>query len=403
MISKKFTDITAADFLHLIEGNVQERKTLEYKAMLPSNSDGDKKEFLADVSSLANTEGGDLIFGLREVDGVLQSELGVVVANTDEEIARLENIARDGIFPRIGLEMRAVDAGGGNTVILIRTKASLEAPHRVIFKGHDKFYRRNSNGKYAMDVGELRSSFLQSGELTERIRRFRTARITDIKAGDTPLPLTQNVSFVAVHIVPLSSFSTSFRVSSATLSELQRGQHSSVFTPPFSPQGWNHRINLDGVVAYSPVNDPLITGKYTQLYRDGRIEMIDTWLLRWNAEQEEANTRRMIPMYSLEEWTMRDVGRSIQLLTELEVQPPFYVFVSLVGTEGATVAPPSGHIFMDNDQITEKELLLPEVVIENTTDNLHHKFRPVFDMIWNAAGVSRSLNFDDSDDFNARA
>ena len=100
---------------------------------------------------------------------------------------------------------------------------------------------------------------------------------------------------------------------------------------------------------------------------------------------------------------MKDVGRSIRLLTQLEFQPPFYAFVSLVGTEGATVAPPSGHIFMDNDPITQKELLLPEVVIESVDDNLHHKFRPVFDMIWNAAGVSRSLNFDDNDDFNQRA
>ncbi len=126
MISKKLTDITKEDLQHLVENNTQERKTLEYKSALPDNSDGGKKEFLADISSLANTEGGDLIFGLNETDGTLQSEIGIIVANTDAEIARLENIARDGIFPRIGLEMKAVNIDEVKIAIIIRTKASLE-------------------------------------------------------------------------------------------------------------------------------------------------------------------------------------------------------------------------------------------------------------------------------------
>jgi hypothetical protein len=99
---------------------------------------------------------------------------------------------------------------------------------------------------------------------------------------------------------------------------------------------------------------------------------------------------------------MAYVDQAIKLLTALEFQPPFYVFISLIGTGGMTVSPPSGHIAFHYENITQKELLLPEVVIENTTDNLHHKFRPIFDMIWNAAGISHSLNFDEDDNFNSR-
>ncbi len=376
---------------------MQERKTLEYKSALPTNSDGDKKEFLADVSSLANTEGGDLIFGLREVDGSLQNDIGIIVENTDEEIARLENIVRDGISPRIGLDVRAIDIEGGRIVIIVRTKASFETPHRVIFGRHDKFYKRNSNGKYPMDVGELRSAFLQSGELTERIRRFRTTRIGDIKTGDTPFPLTQNDYFIAVHIVPLTAFSTSFRLSSATLSELQRGGYGAAFSPFHHGGGWSHRINLDGVVAYRTMNDPIVWS-YGQLYRDGRFEGVESSILSDAAGEQH----KRMPMYSVEGDTMVYVQQTLGLLTRLEIQPPFYVFVSLVGTEGLTVSPPTGRVPFGYEPITQKELLLPEVVIENVTDNLHHKFRPVFDMIWNAAGVSRSLNFDDDDNFRLR-
>ncbi len=219
-----------------------------------------------------------------------------------------------------------------------------------------------------MDVGELRVAFLQSGELIERVKIFRSDRIADIKTGETPFPLVQNKAFIAIHIIPMSAFSTSFRISSATIAMLQSG-HSNLFKPPYMPNGWSHRINLDGIVAYSTVNDP-ITGKYTQLYRDGKIEAVETSILHWNAEEVNPMTRRMMPMYSIEAETMAYVKQSLELLTTLEFQAPFYVFISLVGTDGLTVSPPTGHIAFHYENIVQKELLLPEVVIENMTDNL---------------------------------
>jgi hypothetical protein len=40
------------------------------------------------------------------------------------------------------------------------------APHRV--KANDKFYGRNSKGKYPLDVSELRTAFMLSEQLTEK-------------------------------------------------------------------------------------------------------------------------------------------------------------------------------------------------------------------------------------------
>lgn len=392
MIRKRLDEITKADFKLLVENNIQERKTLEYKAVLPDNSDGGKKEFLADISSLANTEGGDLIFGLREDKGILQEDIGLEITNPDAEVARLENIAREGLSPRITLDISAIEVDSKH-VIAVRTKASLEAPHRVIFKGYDKFYRRNSNGKYAMDVTELRSTFLQSGELTERIRRFRTTRIADIKAGDTPLPIPDPSAFYVIHVFPLTSFSTSFRITSKTLRELKEGRHATLFAPLYV-SGWSHRINLNGIVAYAADRgDNVLT--YTQFYGDGKIEALDNSTIPARAKTEH----KILPMGSIEAGTMEYVARMIQLLSTFEFQPPFYVFLSLVGVEGCTVSTPAEHVSIDRERIIQKDLLLPEIVIENVSDNLAHKFKPVFDMIWNAAGVSRSLNFDEDGNF----
>ncbi len=392
MIRKKLNDITKDDLELLVENNVQERKTLEYKAILPDNSDGGRKEFLADISSLANTEGGDLVFGLCEVDGTLQEEIGLEISNADAEVSRLENMARDSISPRITLDVCAVEVDS-KQVIIVRTKASLEAPHRVIYKGSDKFYKRNSNGKYAMDVAELRSTFLQSGKLTECIRRFRTARITDIKAGDAPLTISNPSVFFAIHIVPLTAFSTSFRITPKILLELKEGKHSSLFQP-LRASGWSHRINLDGAVVYSTdTNNDMMT--YTQFYGDGKIEALDNFTLSASAERGS----NILPMGGIEGLTMSYVAKMLQLLATFEFQPPFYVFVSLVGIEGFTVSKPEGFISSDTELITQKELLLPEVVIENISDDLSQKFKPIFDMIWNSAGVSRSLNYDEDGNF----
>lgn len=43
MIAKSVDQITEEDLQALVDNSVMERKTLEYKQMLPSNSDSDKK------------------------------------------------------------------------------------------------------------------------------------------------------------------------------------------------------------------------------------------------------------------------------------------------------------------------------------------------------------------------
>ncbi|MCD6594362.1 ATP-binding protein, partial [bacterium] len=66
MIAKNIDQISEEDLQALIDNSVLEGKTIEYKQSLPGNSDSDKKEFLADISSFANASGGDLIYGILE-------------------------------------------------------------------------------------------------------------------------------------------------------------------------------------------------------------------------------------------------------------------------------------------------------------------------------------------------
>jgi len=107
--SKQIKSIEESDFQSLVNNQVLESKTIEYKESLPGNSDSDKKEFLADVSSFANASGGHLIFGIKETEGVPTELCGLELTNVDAEKLRLENTIRDGIEPRTpGVSIRAV-------------------------------------------------------------------------------------------------------------------------------------------------------------------------------------------------------------------------------------------------------------------------------------------------------
>jgi hypothetical protein len=63
-LSKPLDAIAESDIQSLVDNKVAEAKIIEYKSVLPGASDGDKREFLSDVSSFANTIGGHLIYGV---------------------------------------------------------------------------------------------------------------------------------------------------------------------------------------------------------------------------------------------------------------------------------------------------------------------------------------------------
>jgi predicted HTH transcriptional regulator len=76
--------------LELIAARAPETNIIEYKRETYGNALRDDLEFLADVSSLANTSGGDLIIGIAATQGV-PDEPVPFTGDFDAEINRLES------------------------------------------------------------------------------------------------------------------------------------------------------------------------------------------------------------------------------------------------------------------------------------------------------------------------
>lgn len=242
---KKANEISEDDLDSLIHAQKREGKDIDYKLKLISHSDGDKREFLYDVSSFANASGVHLIIGIREQDGLPIELLGLELEDIDAEILRLDNIIRDGIEPRIsGVQIHPVSLKSGLIAIIIRIPRSWAMPHMVSYQGVTKFYSRNSAGKYPLDISEIRALFSLSETINEKIRNFRIERIGQIVAGDTPVQLP-NTAKTVLHLTPLTSFDVS---SSRDLANFEKF---SVHLRPLYSSGWNHRFNFDGFLTYS--------------------------------------------------------------------------------------------------------------------------------------------------------
>jgi hypothetical protein len=210
--NKSVLSLTENDLLALIADKEPEGKTLDYKRDLVGKGDTEKKEFLYDVSSFANTQGGHL--GMEEKNGEAVNLLGLADINPDQEILRLQQMIRDGIRPPvIGVQSVRIQLSNGSVAIVMHIPKSWNPPHQVTYQNAFRFYGRGTNGKYPLDVDELRSVFSLSASAAERLKLFRIERIAKIVAGDTPLPL-ENGPKMITHVLPLAAF-TSARLSTS--------------------------------------------------------------------------------------------------------------------------------------------------------------------------------------------
>jgi len=324
MIQKRIDAIVADDLQALVNNGVREGRTIDYKRELPGGSDGEKKEFLADVSSFANAAGGDLVYGVVAKDGVPESIPGLADFNEDKERLRLESTIRDGVEPRVPrMHLKVIPGFPNGPVLVLRVPRSWSAPHMVTFKGSSRFFSRNSAGKFLMDVTEIRTAFEAAGDLPERIRRWRDERLGRIVANEGPMLLASSACLV-VHLIPLESLTNPWRFDANDF------RAKSVNFRPLGASGWDERFNVDGLLTFSVSRENRnLVQSYTQLFRSGRIEAVNAHCL------DEHNGNRFLASV----WYEREIlGATQAYLTGLEalgVDLPIVFLLAIMGAKGA--------------------------------------------------------------------
>jgi len=372
MIAKPLSSITEADLRLLIDEKVPEGKQIEYKRELPEGGDKGTINFLRAVTAFANTQGGDLIYGINAADGIPIDLSPLSMTSGDLVLQRFENLCRDGVQPRLArVQYMLVPIADGGTVLVVRIQKSWSAPHRVTALNHAQFYGRNSAGAYQLDVAELRQAFTLSDTVVERIRAFRANRLLALGNGESPLPLKEG-ALIVLHVIPLQSMTSDIRIDMAANSGGVQNLR------PLGASGWNHRINLDGRLTYRNVSDGKSYG-YAQLFRNGIIEAVSV--------EEARDGRKIIASVAYEQYILQALNSYFPALNELGISPPAYLFLSLLGVKDYT---------FKGCNTEHDNILLPEVTIEQWGGSPATVMRPAFDMVWNAFGFDQSLNYDET-------
>ncbi|HYH09057.1 MAG TPA: ATP-binding protein, partial [Thermoanaerobaculia bacterium] len=273
MIERPFSSVTRADVDALVASARREDRLIEYKRSLPSNSDHDKREFLADVSAFANAAGGDLLYGVDEEDGVPTAVPGLTISSVDDEILRLQSILRDGIQPRIpALEIRAIEAIGVDPVILLRVHPSWTGPHMVVFKGGSRFFVRDVGQRHQLDVNELRDAFVAAEGVGERLRRFRDERVAKVLIGDTPIATWSHPATI-IHVIPaMLRRGNSLDPRAVGDKWMVLNETKFIYYP-------SSRINFDGLLLYSgpAYEHDKRSHSYVQVFRTVAVEAVSTF------------------------------------------------------------------------------------------------------------------------------
>lgn len=390
---KRLETIGEADIRALVENRVPESIRLEFKRDLVGTSDDAKKEFLKDVCALANSRGGDLVFGITEDDGVAAELSPISNPSMDAEIRRLASMIADGLEPRLTTcRIAGIRLSDGGAAIVVRVPLSWNRPHRVAFKGHRRFYRRRDRSVYEMDVSELRAAFAEAGEAQVRLLAFRDARLLRIRRGE-PMVMKGSGRLI-LHLVPLRPEESAVNIEKAYFLP-------DAFDPPGN-LGRSRRVTFDGLLISDNASDGVSARlSLVQLFRDGSLEVVRGDLV--HSEPRKPELRWLLSGRIVE--VVNEVPRFLRSLAAMDVLGPFAALLSLLDVDSTVIEdahqPPAG----SRTTCDRVDLLLPMALLEDPGDpsDVFRNLRAPLDALWNDFGYLRCPLFTDQGEWRAAA
>ena len=368
MLNRPFDQIDHHDLEALVANAVSERRDLEFKRDLPGETPDEVREFLNDVTSLANAQGGDLIFGMEATEGVATALVGLtLVKSQDETLQRLENILRESIDPRLsGIRMEWIPIEAPRGAIVIRVPASLAAPHRVRYRKSGLFYGRNSRGKYEMDAQELRIAFTQSEQLPQKIRQLHAEAVA--AAGGTDMPFALNGDPAAVvSTIPLGFFRESRDLNIT---------HETAQAPVEVSGAMSWILTLDGVLMHTPISEGNLVRSYALTHRSGRTDV--AWTLG-GLRESQGEQRRLVWPRRFEKGLLDAAGSTVPRLRPFGIEGPWVVLVTIIGVRGFQMIVGDGYAsqpaWRDTAQFRE---LVVDQINETTLLSLFQSFWLLF-------------------------
>jgi Putative DNA-binding domain len=243
--------------------SLSESVTFDAKKEIPPKN----VDTATDVSALANTAGGVLLYGLDEDKGGCPCILNPIPLAGQRE--RIEQIIRTSVDEIPQFNISAIETLRDSTIgyIVVLVPPSERAPHMVIVKGERRFYGRGETGNYILSQGEV-------ARLYERRQLVSSSISPLLEQAIATSPIPANERFAHLHIVAtpllrddslLAKAQKPGQSTSEMLTELVvlvRGDNTlspSSYSPDFNPPtyGWvRHPESYVGKLSYAEPTNP---------------------------------------------------------------------------------------------------------------------------------------------------
>jgi hypothetical protein len=194
---------TANDLLRLVERQIPESPSLEYKSELPLGSRRERVEVLKDLTGMGNGGGGTVIFGISE-DPELDGVPGALAPLTDMGlIGALEDIARSGVRPTLLYEMDTIRLDDRRFALIVRVRRSPLGPYMIESYGETRYYVRHGSRTAPMTEREVSDAYALSA-------RAQESRAATWEAHAMPLDPPTDQPWLTVAAIPEEPLSEVF-------------------------------------------------------------------------------------------------------------------------------------------------------------------------------------------------
>jgi len=276
-----------------------------------------KNELRNDICSFANADGGDIIFGMPEKNGLASSIIPIAIENIDKFELELRNVLLPIQPATPPVDFAFIHVENGYIVVIHIEKGMLKPYITIEDQTAFRFFVRRGNGKEPMSYSEISNNFLHAASLATEIKRFRAERLSEL-IEDNP------GKFGVVHVIPATFTNPADFIPICDL--LCKAGKVPV------PIQLNNYIrgrmlpNVDGV--WFPSDDGLRDFQIVRLFNNGSVELKHDLYTTTNRDTE----------YLISDEFIQSIGDIVEGTAEiykaLERNPSVYVCTSIIGCKG---------------------------------------------------------------------
>jgi len=337
------------------------------------------KELCKDVAAFANTAGGCILIGIKEVAGVASELTGIELPDADKAYRQLQQVISSNIRPAPFVRFEKVKVGEDRFVLMIGIPASRQRPHMVTAAWPGVFYKRTDGGTIeTMDTDDIRRAFLASASEEDEVSVRHHAMMNRF-------PVSAGSFLVGATVSPLPSDQErlDFRTQAVVNAARQ--------IDPVYYSSYNYRHTFDGLLAHQPTH-----GIFEQrVMRSGTLAGV------YGVESYLKNGAPRIPgTYLIKEVSVL-LKTTFGFYTAVGISAPLLFVLSLKGCAGHHVG---DHEWSSGEAIEQNELVFPPVAIDDLTVSPYSFLADPMNRLWQAGGYSACPFFDrQTDAFNSEA